>query len=210
MHLQHVMMVFGIALIPGCTSTSPRHYGSEQLNQQGVQYLTNNELPKAHEKFIEAWKIEPQNADTLYNLASTYHRKGQNADAEKYYRQALQINPKLEECRHNYYLLLVSENRTAEARGDAEKWLAQNRKSADAYTEVGWLMRMEGNLPEAQKNLEQALTLEPHNTEALLEMGKTYQDLHLNDRARGLYIRVLQQDPGNKEAKAQLTTLPKK
>jgi len=208
MRTLHVILVLSLSLFTGCTDV--RHYGSGNLNEQGVQYLNNNDLPKAHEKFVEAWKHDPNNAETLYNLASTYHRKGQNADAEKYYRQALKINPGLEECRHNYYLLLVSENRTPEARGDAEKWLAQNKKSPEAYTELGWLMRMEGNLPEAQKNLEQALTLEPHNTEALLEMGKTYQDLHMNERARGLFMRVLQQDPTNKEAQAQLTSLPKK
>ncbi|MFT3882106.1 MAG: tetratricopeptide repeat protein [Gemmatales bacterium] len=152
----HVNMIFTLALFTGCSNTAPRHYGAEQLNQQGVKYLTSNDLPKAHEKFVEAWKVEPQNAETLYNLASTYHRKGQTADAEKYYRQALQLKPQFEECRHNYYLLLVSENRTAEARSDAEKWLQLNKKSADAHTELGWLMRMEGNLPQAQNNLQKA------------------------------------------------------
>ncbi|MFT3882107.1 MAG: hypothetical protein QM703_20945 [Gemmatales bacterium] len=41
-------------------------------------------------------------------------------------------------------------------------------------------------------------------------MGKLYQDYHLNDRAQGLFQRVLQQDPTNQEAKALLTGSPKK
>ena len=208
MRIVHAIAALTMATLIGCTDI--RRVDSSHLNEQGVQYLTTNDLPKAHAKFVEAWKHDPKNADTLYNLASTYHRKGQMQEAERYYREALQINPHLEACRHNYYMLLVSENRIPEARNDAERWLAQNKNSANAYSELGWLMRMQGDLPNARKNLEQALTLEPHNTEALLETGKLYQDFNLNDRAKGLYQRVLQQDPLNQEAKALLTALPKK
>ena len=208
MRMMHGVTVLCFVILSGCTDI--HHAETEHLNTQGVQYLTSNDLPKAHAKFVEAWKQEPQNAETLYNLASTYHRRGQTVEAERYYRQALQIDPKLEACRHNYYLLLVSENRTAEACTDAQSWLAKNPKSADAYTELGWLLRVQGDLPNAQKNLEQALTLEPHNSDALLETGKLYQDFQMNDRAKGLYSRVLQQDPNNQEAKTLLTALPKK
>ena len=200
--------VLSLTMLVGCTDL--HHAETERLNQQGVQYLTSTDLPKAHARFVEAWKQEPQNAETLYNLASTYQRHNQNTEAERYYRQALQVNPNFVACRHNYYLLLVSENRTSEARDDAQRWLTQNPKSADAYTQVGWLMRTQGDLPTAQKNLEKALALEPHNTDALIETGKLYQDFQLNDRAKGLYQRVLLIDPFNKEAQAMLTSIPKK
>jgi Tfp pilus assembly protein PilF len=175
-----------------------------------VDYLASNDLNKAHAKFVEAWKQEPANADTLYNLASTYHRQGQPLEAEQYYRQALQLNQDHLACRHNYYVLLVAQNRTMEARDDAQRWLAQRKQSPDALTQLGWLTRLQGDLPRAQKNLEQALSIEPHHTEALLEMGKLYQDYQMNDRARGLYSRVLQQDPTNQEANALLAGMARK
>lgn len=202
-------MVFVLmAVSPGCTPL--RQGDSERLNKQGVEYLKSNDVPKAHAKFVEAWKQEPANAETLYNLASTYHRRGQNKEAEQYYRLALKQNPDFAVCRHNYYLLLVSENRALEARTDAQNWLKQRPQSADALTQVAWLARLQGDQPAAQKQLEKALALEPHHTEALLEMGKLYQDYQMSERARGLYTRVLQQDPENQEAKALLTGLPKK
>ncbi len=208
--MRNVLIITGccLTMLAGCTDL--HHAETERLNQEGVQYLASNNLPKAHDKFVEAWKQEPQNAETLYNLASTYQRHDQTTEAERYYRQALQVNPNFTACRHNYYLLLVSENRTSEARDDAQRWLAQNPKSADAYTQVGWLMRSQGDLPNAQKNLEKALALEPHNTDALIETGKLYQDFQLNDRAKGLYQRVLLIDPFNQEAKTLLTSMPKK
>lgn len=189
----------------GCATSGNTECG--RLNEQGVTYLNANNIPKAHATFMEAWKQEPQNPETLYNLATTYHRHGQEKPAEQYYRQALQAKPDFPECRHNYYVLLVGQSRIVEARADAQKWAKQRPTSPDALTQVGWLTRLEGDLPEAQKPLQQALALDPHNSMALLEMGKLYQDYHLDDRARTLYARVLQQDPENKDAKALLTSL---
>lgn len=202
-------MIGVLATSTGC-STMQHRTQSEQLNQQGVDYLKTNDVPKAHAKFVEAWKQEPANAETLYNLASTYHRRGQNREAEQYYRLALKQKPDFAVCRHNYYLLLVSENRALEARTDAQSWLKEHPESADALTQAGWLARLQGDQPTAQKQLQKALSIEPHNTEALLEMGKLYQEYHMNDRARGLYTRVLQQEPENIEAKNLLTGLSRK
>jgi type IV pilus assembly protein PilF len=176
------------------------HVESSRLNEQGVACLQNRQFDQAHAKFAEALKQDPQNADTLYNLASTYQRNNQPREAERYYKQALQINPNHAACRHNYYVLLVDENREIEAKADAEKYRSQHPDSADALAQCAWLTRLSGDLPAAQKQLEQALALEPKNPEALLEMGKLYQDLHMPVRAKGLYGRVLEVDPQNEEA----------
>jgi Tfp pilus assembly protein PilF len=189
----------------GCTGWS--HSGAGELNQQGVAYLAQNNLKQAHALFVEAWKQDPTNPDTLYNLATTYHQHGQMREAERYYRQALQRNSHHAACRHNYYLLLVSEGRTSEAVADAQGWVKTHPQSADALTQLGWLTRLQGDQPAAQKYLEQALSIKPDQTEALLEMGKLYQDFQMYDRAGGLYRRVLQQNPQNAEAQALLAGL---
>jgi len=194
-----------ILLSSGCKGWNTS--GAGNLNEQGVEYLSQNNLKQAHSTFVEAWKQDPANADTLYNLATTYHQHGQTKEAEQYYRQALQRNSNHAECRHNYYLLLVSEGRTNEAVADAEGWVKTSPQSADALTQLGWLTRLQGDQPAAQKYLQQALTIKPDQKDALLEMGKLYQDFQMYDRAGGLYRRVLQQYPDNKEAKALLAGL---
>lgn len=194
-----------LLVVAGCSGMT--HYGAGDLNQQGVEYLAQNNLKQAHTSFVEAWKQDPTNPDTLYNLATTYHQHGQLREAERYYRQALQRNSNHAECRHNYYLLLVSEGRTSEAVADAQGWLKTSPQSADALTQLGWLTRLQGDQPASQKYLEQALTIKPDQSDALLEMGKLYQDFQMYDRASGLYRRVLLQNPQNKEAQALLAGL---
>jgi Tfp pilus assembly protein PilF len=189
---------YGFVLLCGCSTME--HAQASRLNQEGVTYLQQRQFPAAQAKFTEALKEDPQNADTLYNLASVYHRSGQPRQAEQYYRQCLQRKPDHAACRHNYYVLLMEENRTIEARADAQRWMKQQPNSADAITQVAWLTRLNGDLPAAQKQLEQALALEPRNPETLMEMGKLYQDMHLPQRAKTLYARVLEVEPGNVEA----------
>lgn len=206
------LLVFSFSFpLLGCTmSTSITGKGqTNALNEEGVECLNQHQLTKAHGKFVEAWKQDPTNADTLYNLASTYHRHGQLQEAERYYLQALKTNPDHALCRHNYYQLLVTEDRLSEAQADASKWVKQRPQSAIALTQLGWLTRLQGDLPTAQKQLEKSLALEPDNTETLLELGKLYQDLNLNDRAKGLYTRVLQIDPQQKEASNLLVSMRK-
>jgi Tfp pilus assembly protein PilF len=191
--------------LAGCTQWQIDRTG--ELNRDGVAALNQNDLNQAHAKFVESWKLQPQNADTLYNLATTYHQHRENALAEQYYQQALSVNPNLIECRHNYHLLLVSENRSAAASGDALRWMESHPRSPEALAEVGWLSRLRGDLPTAKTHLEQALALEPNNTQALLEMGKLYESYRMPERAKGLYQRVLSQDPKHPEANALLASL---
>jgi protein O-GlcNAc transferase len=179
----------------------------EQINRDGVHFLANNDLPKAHAKFVEAWKQEPDNADTLYNLASTYHRRGQHNVAEQYYRQALQKHPDHSACRRNYHLLLIEKGRSVEAIDDTARWRAARPEAADPLAELGWLTRLKGDLPNAQSYLQQALAIDPNHPAALTEMGRLYEAYQMPDRARALYQRVADRDPNNEEVKGLLTRL---
>ncbi len=195
------------AFMCGCTSWETDR--SINLNRDGVTLLNRNDLPGAHAKFTEAWKLQPNDPDTLYNLASTYHRHGQVKVAEDYYRQALQKQPEHGPCRHNYHLLMVSQNRSAEAYDDAKKTLAARPNSVDAQAEMGWLTRLRGDLPAAQNHLQLALAQNPQHSLALLEMGKLYQAYEMPERARTLYQRIPAQDQHYAEAQGLLTGLKK-
>jgi Tfp pilus assembly protein PilF len=201
-----VLRIYAILIaLSGCSQWQTDRTG--ELNRDGVAALNHNDLNQAYTSFVESWKLQPQNADTLYNLASTYHRHGEYAVAERYYQQALQVNPNHSACRHNYHLLLVSENRSAAALADAARWEKSKPPSTDAFAEVGWLNRLRGDLPTAKTHLEQALALDPNNTLALLELGKLYESYQMPERAKSLYQRVMVQDPHHTEAEALLAAL---
>ncbi len=64
------------------------------------------EYAQSIEQFSEVLKYIPDNADTLYNLALAYELVGDIERAIKYYKKALEVEPKHKEAKHNLELLL--------------------------------------------------------------------------------------------------------
>jgi tetratricopeptide (TPR) repeat protein len=64
---------------------------------RGVGYFTLDNMDKALECFRQAYAIHPFNIHVLNNLAGTYARKGDYANAIYYYGEALKISPKFSE-----------------------------------------------------------------------------------------------------------------
>jgi len=64
------------------------------------------EYAQSIEQFNTVLKYIPNNADTMYNLALAYDLVGDAERAIKFYRQALETEPKHKEAKHNLELLL--------------------------------------------------------------------------------------------------------
>ena len=64
------------------------------------------EYAQSIEQFNNVLKYIPNNADTMYNLALAYDLVGDIERAIKHYKQALDVEPKHKEARHNLELLL--------------------------------------------------------------------------------------------------------
>ncbi|MBQ8635368.1 tetratricopeptide repeat protein [bacterium] len=64
------------------------------------------EYAQSIEQFNTVLKYIPDNADTMYNLALAYDLVGDAERAIKYYKQAIDTEPKHKEARHNLELLL--------------------------------------------------------------------------------------------------------
>lgn len=64
------------------------------------------EYAQSIEQFLEVLKYIPDNADTLYNTALAYELIGDIERAIKYYKEAINVQPKHREAGHNLQLLL--------------------------------------------------------------------------------------------------------
>jgi tetratricopeptide (TPR) repeat protein len=167
-----------------------------QYNDLGVQNFQRGEFDRAREDFQAALALLPNNFSLLYNLAECYDHLGQSQQAERYYRLCLQQQPNDAECRHALNLLLVQNGRMAEARQMVQDWLVQEPKLSAAYAEDGWLYQRQGDPISAIKRYQQAVYYDPHNTLALIEMGRIYEEeLNLPSRALKLYETALEYDP---------------
>ena len=98
-------------------------------NAEGVKLYQQGNYKGAVDHFQQALAKQPGSPDCFYNLGATYHQQaklfGQPADmqtAEQYYHLCLARAPNHEACQRALAVLLVEENRTAEATAQIQEW----------------------------------------------------------------------------------------
>lgn len=168
----------------------------QQYNDLGVQNFQNGDFDRARVDFQAALALQPNHISLLYNLGQCYEHLGQSQQAEQYYRLCLQQQPNDADCRHALDALLVQNKRFDEARQMVQDWLAREPNLSAAYAEDGWLYQRQGDPIRAIKRYQRAVYLDPHNTLALIEMGRIYEEvLNYPSRALKLYQTALEYDP---------------
>jgi tetratricopeptide (TPR) repeat protein len=181
-------------LVPACVPALTERV--QQYNDLGVQNYQKGDFDRARVDFQAALDLVPNNSSLLYNLGQCYDQLGQVQQAERYYRLCLQQQPNDRDCRHALSVLLVQSGRMADARQMVEEWLASEPKLSAAYAEDGWLYQRQGDPISAIKRYQQAVYHDPHNTLALVGMGRVYEEeLNQPSIALKLYQTALEYDP---------------
>ena len=185
----------------GCMSQA------QQLNRQGVEYYAQDDIWTAKEFFLQALNYEPDAPDTLYNLASCYHKLRQYKEADFYYRKCLKADPKFAKGYRGLAAMLIEREQEDEAFALLEQWTKQYPDLADARIQLAWLHRSAGDLHRARQLLDGALKIEPKNAVALTELGDINYVLGLKPEARALYQQSLALNPNQPGARARLDSM---
>jgi Flp pilus assembly protein TadD len=195
-------MAFGLA---GCSTAVDERF--QDYNADGVQLFRQGNFGDAQESFQAALALKPEDPAVLFNLGECYARLGDGARAEQRYHDCLQRAPNHVPCRHALALLLVQQNRQAEAGKMIEEWMAHEPKLAAAYAEDGWFWRHAGDLPRAQARLQQALEFDPHDSRGLTELAQIYETMQRPERALALYERALEFTPNQPDLTNRINAL---
>jgi len=216
-----------ILLVLGCAS--------QNQTSKGVQYYGQAQYDAAQTAFQSALKAKPNDPNTLYNVAATYHQSarasllsGQTATGQQHYELAAQY----------YQLCLAQNSNHADAyRGlaslymdcrDGEAayqllngWCQRNPVAVEPklelaryYQEFAQICMIQGDLEAAQNCLsatehllQQVLAIEPSNYRALRALG--YLKEQRGDVAGAVfeYQRSLQSYPKQKDLEERVAAL---
>ncbi len=105
----------------------------------------------------------PRDAKAMVDLGSAFVMSGRSAQALAPLRQAVAINPDLDEAHYFIGLSLRSMKQLAEARQAFEATLKINPRHARARGNLGLVLAEQGDLPAAAMQFEQALQLNPND-----------------------------------------------
>jgi tetratricopeptide (TPR) repeat protein len=165
-----VIAFVSFGLLFGCASNK---------NGTGVALYNQGRFAEALQTFEQAKQSEPTNPDTYYNLASTYHRLGNNAkdkkmleNAEALYNQCLDLSPNHVDCHRSLAVLLVDTGRSDRAFALVKNWAQRSPQNADARVELARLHQEFNQGKIAAQFLDDALAIDPNHSRAWAERGR--------------------------------------
>jgi tetratricopeptide (TPR) repeat protein len=198
-----------LAFVAGCNSMT-----SQAINSEGVRLYQAGNYQQAATEFQRAIASDPRSATAYYNLASALHRSGklQNrqqdlVQAEQLYNQCLDYDPNHTECYRGLAVLLADTGRQDAAYRLLEGWASRSPELADPRIELARLMEETNQLPLASAKLEEALTIDPHNSRALTALGRLRESTGDTAQALANYQRSLAINRFQPAVEARVATL---
>jgi tetratricopeptide (TPR) repeat protein len=204
--MRRVGWITGLALLAaGCAEVANERLRA--YSEDGLLLYQRGAYADARESFQAALALQPGDTNLLYNLAQCHDRLGQAEQAERLYRECLQRAPDSREARHALLVVLVNTGRRDEAGRLAAEWLRRQPTRAAPYVEDGWLYAHDGDLDKARGRLQQAIDLDPRDSQALTELARLYERLGRLPNAVVLYERSLESNPNQPDVSARVSEL---
>lgn len=202
-------------LVAGCLAVGAGCGGmGRNENAEGVKLYQQGNYLGAVNHFQQALAKQPGNADCFYNLGATYHqqaklfsRPADMATAEQYYHLCLARNPNHEACQRALAVLLVEENRQADAVAQLQSWARSQPGNPNPHIELARLAQEHGDIREAENQLIDALAVDPNNPRALVALAHLREQAGDPSQALANYSRALAIDPAQPMVAARVATL---
>jgi len=137
----------------------------------------------ARASFEAAIKKNPKQADAHYYLGLVMDKTGDKAAAEKSYRQALDLQPDLQEAAENLTAIYVEGQKFDDAIAIAKKALARNAKNAEMQLNLAVALSGKGDVDAATKAFDDALKLAPNDARFYIAYADHLGAAKKNDEA---------------------------
>lgn len=137
----------------------------------------------ARSAFEAAIQKNPKQADAYFYLGLVMDKTGDKAAAEKNYKQALELQPDLQEAAENLTAIYVEGQKFDEAIGIAKKALARNAKNAEMQLNLAVALSGKGDVDGASKAFDDALKLAPNDARFYLAYADHLGAAKKNDEA---------------------------
>jgi tetratricopeptide (TPR) repeat protein len=207
-HSAWLLVAVCLAVGPGCGGMARNE------NAEGVKLYQQGNYLGAVNHFQQALAKQPGNADCFYNLGATYHqqaklfsRPADMATAEQYYHLCLARNPNHEACQRALAVLLVEENRQADAVAQLQGWAKGQPGNPNPHIELARLSQEHGDIREAENQLIDALAVDPNNPRALVALASLREQAGDQGQALANYSRALAIDPAQPLVAARVATI---
>ncbi|NMD68838.1 tetratricopeptide repeat protein [Bacillus sp. DNRA2] len=143
---------------------------------------------------------EPNDAENRVNLGYTYFVKGDNSDAIKQLKMAVELDKEYFGAYFNLGLVYLDDERYNDALKQAQKAVDLAPRNFKSHLLAGMTYRELKMYKEADKSLKEALKIAPTNCDVITEIGKVAEDQGKYKEAEKFFKEALSFDPLYKAA----------
>jgi Tfp pilus assembly protein PilF len=142
---------------------------TETLIAAGSQKIEDGDFDGALEKLDRAARLDSQDPRPRFLAAVAYEKKGDAKAAERLFREALKLDPKLAEVRGELGALLHDQKRYDEAIHELEQAVKDKADLGDVWFNLGQAYLGKHNCESAAKAFERAAPLQPGQAEPYVQ-----------------------------------------
>jgi len=216
-NILNISLLFSLLLtLGGCQTAAEKRLDDNadkraKLHYQlGLDALHKGLVPKAFEKLYLSDKIRPNQPDTLDAIAYAWRLRGDDKEAEKFYKKAIR-NDAGPATYNNYGSLLVDLGKYQKALDNLTIALEdpRYRNQSLIFMNIGNAYVGLENLKKAVNSYRQARILSPNWTHPQIKEAAAYIKFDRPNYAQALYETILRREPANQEALSGLISLLK-
>jgi superkiller protein 3 len=224
--MRWILMLLCVALAVGCNSNKKK--------QPEGKYSSSQHQPDA----FEASSADPPlNANTRFAAGQLAESLGDANRAVMQYREALKLDPNLQNAQFRLGLVLTQQRRFGEAVDAWQRYIEMTNHAPAAYNNLAYTYEAAGQVPEAEATYRKCLERDPKQQECRINYGKmlarynrideataqfsavlrpaevsynlgtVFEQQRKVEQAKAYYQRALEQDPNLADAKARLAAL---
>ncbi|MBS1827524.1 MAG: tetratricopeptide repeat protein [Acidobacteria bacterium] len=180
---------------------------SDHLSLRGAALNALGRSPEAAQSLRRAVTLDPNNPDTLYDLAVTLLRIDAPAEAAQLLTKARTRFPKVSKIHAAAGMAAYAGGKNDEALRAYETAVRLEPNAADLYAALGDVYDAVGELQKAEAAYDKAVTLDRSSADYFLKYGRNQAKLQKPDLAATLLRQAIILEPANPEAHFELGKL---
>ena len=186
-----LLVVTGAVAAPHAPNEAPMVTAARLNAQLAIAYLKENEIATAQEKIDKALTQNARDPAVQMSAGLVYERLQQLDKADRYFAEALRLEPRNPDMMNNYAVFLCRRGHFPQGQKLFEQ-AATNPSYATpevAYANAGVCARSAKNLPRAEELFRKALSVRSDYPDALLQLADLSFERGAGLGARGLLDR---------------------
>lgn len=201
--LRSVVLFILIALLLVACSLDP-NVRKQKYIDRGQSYFEKGKYPEAEIEFLNAVKIDQNDADAHYRLAKSYVKLERWPKAYDEFKRTIELQPQNYPARVDLTKLLIASGSLQQAQEQTDLLLQKRPNDAQTHFIFGTLLAAQEKYPAAIGEIEKAIAIDPGDWDSYFNLALLQVKTNQTDPAEVNFKKAIELNPTETSAREML------